>query len=103
MSTRHSWTATPDPARPGGTEPDQDRLSDKTCGREGCGVRARRYGRGRNSYWGYLYPGEAQEVFPPRVPLCGTIPPEVAMLHQDPQAAVQGGLAWIERIGQNPL
>lgn len=44
--------------------PDRER----TCTE--CGVRARRYGIGRDSYWGYIWPGEEAEEFPGHVPPC---------------------------------
>lgn len=44
--------------------PDRER----TCRR--CGVRARRYGNGRDSYWGYLWPDAETESFDTRVPAC---------------------------------
>ena len=50
--------------------PDRER----TCTR--CGLRCRRYGIGRDSYYGFLLPGQDHEQFPSRVPPCEPAPDE---------------------------
>ena len=60
--TRHRWDNTAWPNR------------ECTCTR--CGLRRRRYGIGRDSYYGFLYPGEDYEEFSPRVPPCEPAPNE---------------------------
>ena len=60
--TRHRWDNRQWPDR------------ERTCTR--CGLRCRRYGIGRNSYYGYLRPGQDHEEFSPRVPPCEPAPNE---------------------------
>ena len=57
-NTRHKWARN--------EWPDRERVCTK------CGIRSRRYGNGRDSYWGFLYPGADAEVIVTKVPPCKT-------------------------------
>jgi hypothetical protein len=87
----HSWQADEDAGYPG--RPGRWRV--KHCVREGCGLKAARYGHGTASYWGWLWPGHARESFETRVPACGQPPAPPA------EASAAKGLEWMERIGRN--
>lgn len=54
---RHKWVKS--------EWPDRERICAK------CAMRARRYGIGRDSYWGFLRTGEETEEFSQRIPPCG--------------------------------